>query len=204
MRASAEESFLSALVSGRHAITRQPGDDAIFIDRDGPLFRHVLNYLRRGRLIVAPDDTVLHEELLDEAKFYQVRIHKIAAAMRTDVRHRFRRCCFCFSPVSGARCGSGGADSHVAEKHSFVFTDAMADDPRGLLYWLGTNGETCAWANPVSTGAIAPASSRPYKSLVVLNFSSPRRSGARALVKGAQWLRGRHHGAQCVCGRHLH
>ncbi len=68
----AEESFLSALVSGRHAITKQSGDDSIFIDRDGPLFRHVLNYLRRGRLIVATDDAVLHEELFDEAKFYQV------------------------------------------------------------------------------------------------------------------------------------
>lgn len=47
-------------------------DGAYFIDRDGPLFRHVLNFLRRGRLIVALDDATLLEELLDEAKFYQL------------------------------------------------------------------------------------------------------------------------------------
>lgn len=68
-----EESFLSALVSGRHVLVVSRDDAAIFIDRDGPLFRHVLNYLRRGRLIAPPDDATLAEELLDEARFYQLQ-----------------------------------------------------------------------------------------------------------------------------------
>jgi hypothetical protein len=67
-----EESFLSALVSGRHALVRSERDDAIFIDRDGVAFRHILNYLRRGRLLIPDDDATLGRELLEEARFYQL------------------------------------------------------------------------------------------------------------------------------------
>jgi hypothetical protein len=78
-----EESFLSALVTNHHNYhsgnnnesdgkPSNVNDDTFFIDRDGPLFRHILNYLRRGRLIVAFDDGVLVEELLEEATFYQI------------------------------------------------------------------------------------------------------------------------------------
>ncbi len=67
-----EESFLSSLFSGRHAVARCSDDGAVFIDRDGVVFRHVLNYLRRGRLIMPEDDPTLARELLDEARFFQI------------------------------------------------------------------------------------------------------------------------------------
>lgn len=40
------------------------------IDRDGLLFRHVLQYLRNGKLTSLPDDTFTLEALVAEADFF--------------------------------------------------------------------------------------------------------------------------------------
>lgn len=42
-----------------------------FIDRDGRLFRHILNYLRCGRLVL-PENFDELELLREEAKFYDI------------------------------------------------------------------------------------------------------------------------------------
>jgi len=47
-------------------------DDAVFIDRDGTHFRHILNFLRSGVLNIKSDIT-LHNELLVEADYYQIQ-----------------------------------------------------------------------------------------------------------------------------------
>ena len=58
------------MFSGR--FDTKPGDDgSYFIDRDGTHFRHILNYLRTGKLVL-PDDKVIRKELLNEAEFYQI------------------------------------------------------------------------------------------------------------------------------------
>ena len=58
------------MFSGRFDI--KPAEDgSFFIDRDGTHFRHILNYLRTGQLIV-PKDEILRVELLAEADFYQI------------------------------------------------------------------------------------------------------------------------------------
>ena len=62
--------MLHAMFSGRFDTT--PGEDgSYFIDRDGTHFRHILNYLRTGKLVL-PDDKVVRKELLNEAEFYQI------------------------------------------------------------------------------------------------------------------------------------
>ena len=64
-------SMLHAMFSGRFDI--KPAEDgSYFIDRDGTHFRHILNYLRTGQLIV-PKDEVVCMELLREAEFYQIQ-----------------------------------------------------------------------------------------------------------------------------------
>ncbi|XP_058953338.2 uncharacterized protein [Pocillopora verrucosa] len=63
-------SMLHAMFSGR--FDTKPGEDgSYFIDRDGTHFRHILNYLRTGKLVL-PDDKVVRKELLSEAEFYQI------------------------------------------------------------------------------------------------------------------------------------
>ena len=62
--------MLHAMFSGR--FDTKPGEDgSYFIDRDGTHFRHILNYLRTGKLVL-PDDKVVRKELLNEAEFYQI------------------------------------------------------------------------------------------------------------------------------------
>ncbi|RMX48487.1 hypothetical protein pdam_00008503 [Pocillopora damicornis] len=63
-------SMLHAMFSGR--FDTKPGEDgSYFIDRDGTHFRHILNYLRTGKLML-PDDKIVRNELLTEAEFYQI------------------------------------------------------------------------------------------------------------------------------------
>lgn len=65
-------SMLSAMFSGRHELNQDEEDGAYFIDRDGELFRYVLNYLRNDELF-CPDDKLFQKELLAEARFYQLQ-----------------------------------------------------------------------------------------------------------------------------------
>ena len=67
---SAEETMLSAMFSGRFDV-RTDANGAVFIDRDGTHFRHILNYLRGAGLYLGKD-LKLHLALLEEADFYQV------------------------------------------------------------------------------------------------------------------------------------
>ena len=68
---SVEDSFLAKLVdedSPFHQPLCEAGD-SFFIDRDGKLFRHVLNWLR-DRVVIYMQDNVLQAQLLREADFF--------------------------------------------------------------------------------------------------------------------------------------
>jgi len=65
--------YLASLASSSIPITLDP-HGRIFIDRDGNLFRHVLNYLRNGgRLTFTEEPTLIFlQALLVEADFYSL------------------------------------------------------------------------------------------------------------------------------------
>jgi hypothetical protein len=63
------DSMLAAMFSGRHELKRR-ADGRIFIDRDGELFKYVLQYLRDGDLDVEDLDQGLRKRLKREAAFY--------------------------------------------------------------------------------------------------------------------------------------
>merc|ERR1719354_1167794 len=46
--------------------------NAIFIDRNGPMFAYILDYIRRDKLLL-PDDFTEWESLKNEIEYYQVQ-----------------------------------------------------------------------------------------------------------------------------------
>jgi hypothetical protein len=63
------DSMLTAMFSGRHELKRR-ADGRIFIDRDGELFKYVLQYLRDGDLDVENLNQGPRKRLKREAAFY--------------------------------------------------------------------------------------------------------------------------------------
>lgn len=63
------ESMLAAMFSGRHELETDD-EGRVFIDRDGKLFKYVLQYLRDGDLDVSAIPAGVKERLKREAAFY--------------------------------------------------------------------------------------------------------------------------------------
>ncbi|XP_037542288.1 BTB/POZ domain-containing protein KCTD4 [Nematolebias whitei] len=64
-------SFLEELANGKKPVQHTDSMGNPFVDRDGPVFRHVLNYLRTGELQL-PDDFREAGLLRREADFYRL------------------------------------------------------------------------------------------------------------------------------------
>ena len=64
------DSMLCHMISGQIP-TATDTKQRIFIDRDGPLFRHILNFLRDKRLNL-PENFSEYAQLRQEADFYQI------------------------------------------------------------------------------------------------------------------------------------
>ncbi|XP_074603181.1 BTB/POZ domain-containing adapter for CUL3-mediated RhoA degradation protein 3-like [Brevipalpus obovatus] len=65
------DSMLTSMFSGRHVI-KTDSEGWVMIDRSGKHFEKILNFLRNGS-IPLPETRIELEELLVEAKFYQIQ-----------------------------------------------------------------------------------------------------------------------------------
>ncbi|XP_038051080.1 BTB/POZ domain-containing protein KCTD4-like [Patiria miniata] len=65
------DSMLAAMFSSELEPSVRDANGAYVMDRDGPIFRHVLNFLRQGKLIL-PEDFKEWELLASEADYYQM------------------------------------------------------------------------------------------------------------------------------------
>lgn len=64
------DSMLGRMISGQMP-TAKDANQRIFIDRDGPIFRHILNFLRDKTLNI-PENFDEYAQLRQEADFYQI------------------------------------------------------------------------------------------------------------------------------------
>ena len=88
-------SMLGAMFSGALA-TSIDEHGCFFIDRDGPTFRHVLNFLRSGRLSLPADFRQL-DLLAVEADFYQLEdLIKEISRLRTPAGGSYLEVCVGF------------------------------------------------------------------------------------------------------------
>lgn len=65
------ESRLAKLFNGTIPIVLDSLKQHYFIDRDGGMFRHILNFMRNSKLLI-PDDFMNLELLLIEAKYFEI------------------------------------------------------------------------------------------------------------------------------------
>lgn len=65
------DSLLATIAAGHWP---QDPQNRFFLDRDGELFAHILNFLRNNELLVPLDDPLLITKLLREAQFYQLQV----------------------------------------------------------------------------------------------------------------------------------
>ncbi|XP_015219270.2 BTB/POZ domain-containing protein KCTD4 [Lepisosteus oculatus] len=72
-------SLLEEIISGKKPVLHVDAVGNTFIDRDGPLFRHILNFLRIGELLL-PEDFKEFSLLIREAEFY--RLGELAEAVK--------------------------------------------------------------------------------------------------------------------------
>ena len=72
------ENFFSALLGGKIP-SHKDEEGYYFIDRDGDIFKHLLNFLRSGRFVLPePLDESLLDAILEEASFYSIDLHSFA------------------------------------------------------------------------------------------------------------------------------
>lgn len=64
------DSMLGVMFSGRRVVAMD-SRGSFFIDRDGPMFRYVLNFLRSSKLNL-PNNFQEFDQLMEEADFYQI------------------------------------------------------------------------------------------------------------------------------------
>ena len=75
-------SYFQSLFSQQWQLEKHPEDDSIFIDRDGTLFRYILQYFRTGLVPIDLNDALLRRDLTNEAKFY--KIDSLVQLLETD------------------------------------------------------------------------------------------------------------------------
>ena len=69
--------------------TAQDGGGSFFIDRDGKLFRYILNFLRNDKLTL-PENFAEVEQLREEVDFYQISPMLSALGEYEQTRNQLR------------------------------------------------------------------------------------------------------------------
>ncbi|CAF0959551.1 unnamed protein product [Adineta steineri] len=84
---SEKDTFFTALFSKQWNVERDPNDNSVFIDRNGELFKHILEYLRTDSI---PNDVMTNESLrqllIKEAEYF--RLHKLIYILTKPGRKR--------------------------------------------------------------------------------------------------------------------
>ncbi|XP_056132716.1 BTB/POZ domain-containing protein KCTD1-like [Lampris incognitus] len=114
------DSRIGQLFDGTEPIVLDSLKQYYFIDRDGPMFRYILNFLRTSKLLI-PDDFKEYSLLYEEAQFFQLRTLQ-AELERWKSEHKpgsaWRTCecvVVCIAPELGERTALSGNTAVIEE-----------------------------------------------------------------------------------------
>lgn len=79
------DSRLAKLFNGTIPIVLDSLKQHYFIDRDGGMFRHILNFMRNSKLLI-PENFADIDLLLEEARYFEIgrKLHRLARAPKTQ------------------------------------------------------------------------------------------------------------------------
>jgi hypothetical protein len=78
-------SYFRSLFSRQWKLEKDSKDESIFIDRDGILFRYILQYFRTGQVAIDFDNALLRRDLMTEAEFY--KINSLVQLLKTIIQN---------------------------------------------------------------------------------------------------------------------
>jgi len=127
-----EGSLLCSLFSGSSNSLLHDSKGRVFIDRDGVLFRYILDYLRNGRLIL-PDNFKEVERLKIEAEYFQMEtlLHQLgnSTSLQTQFHIQGSLSPRTKRPSATDMSGIGGSEGYivVGYRGTFAFGRDMSD-----------------------------------------------------------------------------
>ncbi|XP_064118823.1 BTB/POZ domain-containing protein Tiwaz-like isoform X4 [Macrobrachium nipponense] len=126
------ESRLARLFNGTIPIVLDSLKQHYFIDRDGKMFRHILNYMRHGKTLL-PDDFTDHDLLLEEARFFEISglVKQVEEMKRTRQEARKASSQSSQSPKAPASLNSSSSSSSTIRHRPLVNGIKKEDDGHG-------------------------------------------------------------------------
>ncbi|XP_053642101.1 BTB/POZ domain-containing protein kctd15 isoform X2 [Cherax quadricarinatus] len=119
------ESRLARLFNGSIPIVLDSLKQHYFIDRDGKMFRHILNYMRHGRMLL-PDDFTDHDLLLEEARYFEIDgLVKQVEEMK-KARQEARKSLL--SSSHSSQSSSSSSSSHSSVRHKSLVNGIKKED----------------------------------------------------------------------------
>ncbi|CAH0545828.1 unnamed protein product [Brassicogethes aeneus] len=117
-----DKSRLAKLFNGSIPIVLDSLKQHYFIDRDGGMFRHILNFMRNSRLLI-PDDFTDLDLLLEEARYFDIApmIRQLEQLKKDRIKNGAVVSSSCMKSLSGGQMGRSRSTEHSRQLGQELF-----------------------------------------------------------------------------------
>nr|KAF7415518.1 hypothetical protein H0235_012110 [Vespula pensylvanica] len=129
------ESRLAKLFNGSIPIVLDSLKQHYFIDRDGSMFRHILNFMRNSRLLI-PDNFADLDLLLEEARYFDIA--PMCKQLEQIKKERIKNGTASLSSTTGSACSTATSTASAA---STMTTTTSSSPKQGSGRQIGMRGK---------------------------------------------------------------